>query len=310
MCFGTQTIGRMFLETLSRLLAIAPHLHAGGGVGAFLLTTAISIGISAVTSWALNALAPKPDLSSSRGTLVNARDAVAPADFVYGEVRKGGIITFYESTGDENKYLHQVIVVAAHEVEEIGDIYINDQVATWSASTGLISTAGSGDDQTDWGGKIRIRKHLGDQTTADSELVSETSATSTFIGKELAYLYVRYEYDQDVFANGLPLITVKVKGKKVYDPRDQTTAYSNNAALCIRDFIKSTYGLGDSAIDEVSFAAAANECDETFLLLAEGARSGFTSTVSSGLVSLSGLFLVTCLQLALARSSGVLVTGS
>ena len=264
-------------------LAIAPSLMAAGGVGAFLLTTAISIGISAVTSWALNALSPKPDMSSSRGTLVNARDAVAPADFVYGEVRKGGIITFYESNGDENKYLHQVIVVAAHEVEEIGDIYINDQVATWSASTGLISTASSGgdnqeDDQTDWAGKIRIRKHLGDQTTADSELVSETSATSTFIGKELAYLYVRYEYDQDVFANGLPLITVKVKGKKVYDPRDQTTAYSNNAALCIRDFIKSTYGLGDNAIDEVSFAAAAHESDEPIALSGEdgGSEPRFT----------------------------------
>lgn len=257
-------------------LAIAPSLMAAGGVGAFLLTTAISIGISAVTSWALNALSPKPDMSSSRGTLVNARDAVAPADFVYGEVRKGGIITFYESTGDENKYLHQVIVVAAHEVEEIGDIYINDQVATWSASTGLISTAGSGDAQTDWGGKIRIRKHLGDQTTADSELVSETSAPSTFIGKELAYLYVRYEYDQDVFANGLPLITVKVKGKKVYDPRYQTTAYSNNAALCIRDFIKSTYGLGDSAIDEVSFAVAANESDEGVSLSGSGTEKRFT----------------------------------
>ena len=251
-------------------MAIAPSLMAAGGVGAFLLTTAISLGISAVTSWALNALAPKPDVSSSRGTLVNARDAVAPADFVYGEVRKGGIITFYESTGDENKYLHQVIVVAAHEVEELGTIYINDQVATWSSSTGLISTAGSGDDQTDWDGKIRIRKHLGNQTTADSELVSETSATSAFIGKGLAYLYVRYEYDQDVFANGLPLVTVKVKGKKVYDPRDQTTAYSNNAALCIRDFITSNYGLEDTAIDEISFAAAANECDEDVSLAGGG----------------------------------------
>ena len=260
-------------------MAIAPSLFTAAGaaigIGGFLLTTAISIGISAVTSWALNALAPKPDLSSSRGTLVNARDAVAPADFVYGEVRKGGIITFYESTGDENKYLHQVIVVAAHEVEELGDLYINDQVAIWSSSTGLISTAGSGDDQTDWDGKIRIRKHLGDQTTADSELVSETSATSAFIGKELAYLYVRYEYDQDVFANGLPLITVKVKGKKVEDPRNSTTAYSNNAALCIRDFITSKYGLEDTAIDEVSFAAAANECDEAVSLAGGGSEKRF-----------------------------------
>ena len=244
-------------------------------------TTAIIAGItgqmivgylvtSVITSWALSALAPKPDFSSfgSQGTLVNAREAAAAADFVYGEVRKGGTVVFYESTGEENIYLHQVIVLAGHEVNAIGDIYINDEVVSWNASTGLVSG--------DWGNKIRIRKHLGDQTTADAELVSETSATSSFVGNGIAYLYVRYEYDQDVFANGLPLVTAKIQGKKVYDPRTDTTAYSNNAALCMRDFIASEYGLNDSAIDDVSFSVAANESDENVALAAGGSEKRYT----------------------------------
>lgn len=251
------------------------------GVSIFGISGAAIVGylaVTAVTSWALSALAPKPDFSSfgSSGTLVNARDAVAPVDFVYGEARKGGVITFYESTGDENKYLHQVIAIAAHEVDSINDIYLNDQIATWDASTGLISTAGTGDAQTDWQGKIRIRKHLGDQTTADSDLVSETSVDSSFVGNGIAYLYVRYEYDQEVFANGLPLVTVMVRGKKVYDPRSGVTAYSNNAALCIRDFITSEYGLNDAAIDDVVFSAAANECDENVTLSGSGTEKRYT----------------------------------
>jgi hypothetical protein len=228
------------------------------------------IGVTAVTSWALSALAPKPDFSSfgSSGTLVNSRDAVAAADFVYGEVRKGGVVTFYESTGEENKFLHQVIAIAAHEVEELGDIYINDSIVSWNASTGLVGG--------DWDNKIRIRKHLGDQTTVDSDLNNETSVGSGFVGNGIAYLYVRYEYDQDVFANGLPLVTVMVKGKKVYDPRTASTAYSNNAALCMRDFLTSEYGLNDSAIDEVSFSAAANECDESVSLSGSGTEKRYT----------------------------------
>jgi len=311
------------------------------------------LAISAVTSWALAALAPKPDFSSfgSQGTLVNTRDATAPADFVYGQVRKGGTVTYYESTGEKNKYLHQIIVLAGHEVAEIGDIYINDEVVTledvttykydvsWSITndgsdpvpkqaSNLISTSdysvgqeltlqqlidlgaqpqaqgdfveGSGlvtakqtvesqgglvtDDlwSKDGESKIRIQKFNGSQTTAprdlldESELTGSDALTADFVGNGIAYLYVRYEYDATVFASGVPLITALVKGKKVYDPRTGVTAYSNNAALCMRDFITSEYGLNDSAIDDVVFSAAANESDELVTLSGSGTEKRYT----------------------------------
>ena len=252
------------------IFAFATTTLGLGTAGALLFTAVATIGISVATSWAISALMPQPDFSSfgSQGTLVNERNATSPADFVYGEVRKGGTVVFYQSTGEENKYLHQVIALAGHEVNAIGDIYINDEVVSWNATTGLVSG--------DWDNKIRIRKHLGDQTTADADLVSETSATSSFVGNGIAYLYVRYEYDQDVFANGLPLVTAKIQGKKVYDPRTGTTAYSNNAALCMRDFIASEYGLNDSAIDDVSFSVAANESDENVALSGGGTEKRYT----------------------------------
>ena len=250
-----------------------------GGALAF-ITPQYIVGFlvtSLVTSWAMKALAPKSSLrsSNSSGLLVNAREPAASQDFVYGEVRKGGVITFYESSGDNNTYLHQIIALAGHEVHSVDDIYINDQVATFSGN--FVTTAGSGDSEVDWDSKIRIKKYDGSQTTADSDLVSETSATSTFVGNGIAYLYVRYEYDQDVFANGLPLITAKIRGKKVYDPRTASTAYSNNAALCIRDFLTSSYGLSDNSIDDVDLAAAANECDENVALDGGGTEKRYTA---------------------------------
>lgn len=241
--------------------------------GGITLSTASIVGYfitSAITSWAISALTPKPDRGalSSSGILINAREAAAPQDFVYGKVRKGGIVTFYEATGSSNKFLHQIIVLAGHEVNNVGDIYINDEVVSIDGNN-LVT----GDT---WSNKIRIKKYDGSQTTADSDLVSETSVDSNFKGLGIAYLYVRYEYDQDVFANGVPLVTAIVEGKKVYDPRTTVTAYSNNAALCVRDFLTSAYGLSDSAIDDISFASAANECDEDVTLSGGGVEDRYT----------------------------------
>jgi hypothetical protein len=329
------------------------------GVTATATVTAVVgyVATTAVTSWAMSALAPKPDYGAfggvagesadasfeSRGILVNARAPAASAEFVYGEVRKGGPVTFYEETGESNKYLHQIVVLAYHEIDAVVSIYINDEIVTIGQSVvysyavtyvtatqgglgprnkfaALTSTQNYSNGSTlsqeqflalggtldagetyytgqinlksvdsvlenvvttprwtnDDGPKIRIRTHLGNQTSADSALVAETSANSSVIGRGVAYLYIRYAFDQDVFANGVPLITALVRGKKVYDPRTGSTAYSNNAALCVRDFITSDYGLNDQTIDDVSFAAAANESDESISLSGGGSEKRYT----------------------------------
>ena len=226
----------------------------------------VYLGVTAVTSWALRDLAPKPDFGAgSRGLLVNSREATAPHQVVYGEIRKGGTVTFIESTGTTNQYLHQIIVLAGHEVNDIGDIYINDEVVTLDGSGFVTDTKWK---DGDGNSKIRIKTKTGaDNQTADSDLVSETSVTSDFKGEGIAYLYVRMEYDQNVFAEGIPLFTAKVQGKKVYDPRKSTTGYSANAELCIRDYLVSTYGLdNDGDTNDTSFQAAANTCDESVTL--------------------------------------------
>jgi hypothetical protein len=86
--------------------------------------------------------------------------------------------------------------------------------------------------------------------------------------RNISYLYIRYAFDADVFPNGVPEVTVTIKGKKVYDPRTDTTAWSDNPALCIRDYLTSGYGLAEAAanIDDTSVSTAANICDQTSTL--------------------------------------------
>ena len=103
---------------------------------------------------------------------------------------------------------------------------------------------------------------------------------------------MRFEYDRDVFTEGLPTITAIIEGKKVYDPRKDSTSegydsslgvsshrsgtsstwqYSANAALCVRDYIQASYGLDDgSYIDDVAFSVAATVCDSSTALADSG----------------------------------------
>ena len=277
----------------------------GGTAFAMTLSTASVIGtlvISAVSSWAMKALMPKMDFgsaTSSQGLLVNSREATGPQHYVYGRVRKGGTVSYYESTGSNNKYLHQIIVLAGHEIESVDNIYLNDDVIALD-SNGFVTDDRWKDDSGN--SKVRIYYHLGNQTLAtdnfanvsgkdlantliaESELTGDDALDSNFKGAGLAFMYVRYEYEKDVFANGVPTITAEIEGKKVFDPRNvnhvsndpSTWAYSNNAALCIRDFLVSEYGLNDDNIDETSFAAAANECDEDVTIYSTTTEKRYT----------------------------------
>ena len=253
-------------------------LTSMGSAGAFIATAGIAYGFNAafiigylattaITSWALGKLAPSPSMGGiggSRGLLVNGMDGTAPHDYVYGKMRKGGTRTYTESTGADNKFLHMIICVAGHQVDYL-NFYVNDEIVTLDGD-GFVTSG-------NWASKIRIKEHDGSQTAPDDDLLAESAQTNgTFIGYGIAYLYVRLEYDQDVFANGIPTFTATVQGRRVYDPRTASTAYSANAALCVRDYLTSDIGLADPDTDDTIFASQANVCDEDVDLVTAGVQ--------------------------------------
>jgi len=277
-------------ETAPRVPSIAAFLFPGamavGGTAAFLALTATYIGVTLVASWAINALMPRPNFGStgSRGLLVNTRDATGVQDAVYGEIRKGGVITYMEATGTDNEYLHMIITVAGHEINSFEQFYINDEAVTLDSS-GFVTETDYSD--ADGNKKILIKEFTGSPTqnvyTTLNALTDgpnwankQTGDDTNFRGQGIACFYVRMEYDQNVFAQGVPLFTTRVKGKKVFDPRNSTTAYSSNSALCVRDYLISKYGLDSSGdINETTFSTAANVCDETVSLSAGGTEKRY-----------------------------------
>lgn len=79
----------------------------------------------------------------------------------------------------------------------------------------------------------------------------------------LGLLYTRFRYHPETF-NNFPNVTLKVKGKKCYDPRTTTTIWTENPALIARDYMTSTQGMNipSSDIDDTYTIASANTCEE------------------------------------------------
>jgi hypothetical protein len=206
--------------------------------------------------------AAKAAADSMAGVLVNKESNIEPIPVIYGERRVGGVRVFVStkdvSGGDKNEYLYIALAMAEGEVESITDIYIDDTPITDSKFTGLYT----------------INVHTGADNQAYDPLLTEANAgwSSDHKLSGIAYLAIKLKWDQDAFG-GVPEITAVVKGRKVYDPSSGNTAYSNNPALCIRDYLTNNrYGKGlpASAIDDTAFIAAATDCEQSVTFYANG----------------------------------------
>ena len=197
---------------------------------------------------------------ANRGYQTTAIGTALDHQIIYGKVRVGGARIYDEATGQNNKYLHRVVAVAGHEIQSFDEIYINDEVVALDGSGNVTSPS-------KYNGKVRIKLHLGSPNqTADTFLVNESAHwTTEHRLRGIAYMYIRLAFDADVFPNGIPEITATISGKKVYDPHTSTTAWSDNPALCLRDYLTSSYGIAEETanIDDTLVTAAANVCDQT-----------------------------------------------
>lgn len=115
--------------------------------------------------------------------------------------------------------------------------------------------------------RVNIQKHLSPSgvDTADAFLIARAPDKWTAQDKLSGYTYIVLTLDQNMarFQGGPPNVSAKLQGKKLYDPRTTLTAYSNNPALCVGDFLMSEYGFGATLaqLDESAWQAAANAAD-------------------------------------------------
>lgn len=246
------------------------------GYSATKILGGIALGI--IAQKAISWLMPKPELpdfdipqsETAQGVLINKASNNAQIPVVYGQRQLGITRVFVETSGTDNQYLYIAGILCEGEIESIESIYIDDKEVTFDGALthGTTREVNSSDTNfyKDSTSHIQVQAFLGkDDQVASSILSASTNWGTNHRLRGVAYLAFRFKWNQDIFGS-LPNIKAVVKGRKVYDPRTTTTAYSNNSALCLLDYLRNTrYGKGlpNSAFEAnfQSFQDSADECE-------------------------------------------------
>jgi len=270
-------------------------------IGNALLGAAISAGISYSTAFfiisvgaklaglaLLGAIANKlidiPDLDdTARSNLITIRGTLEHQHILYGETLITGPLWYVNTAGTHNQSLYHAIVLAGHQIEDITDVWLDDEIIPNAA----IDWAGDGSVDSGW-----LRGDVGEQTTAyfdkflglddqsaSADLVAAFSEISSqHQGRNIAWFLVRLDFfdgQTDVWSGGAPRnYKALAKGKLVYNPNsdssqawgtgphrvnsEATWEYSDNPALCWADYmIDASLGFGeDSARIRYNYVAS------------------------------------------------------
>lgn len=245
----------------------ASAFAAGAALGGSAIFGAlVNIGLSVGLSLLAEALRPKPQTPDPGQRMVNYRQNIAYMEIVYGRTRKGGPLAFWQSKGGQRFY---DVLIAAHEIDAYESLFADDREVTFvSGSSGTIATP----PYNLGGGVLGLDPKRGQagQTVSGYLSTFAPSVTSAHDFAGLAHIAavcnnVEPEKYTEIYPSGRePAITALVRGKKIFDPRTNTTAWSDNAALVIADWITSEDGL-NREVDWDDVAIEADVCDETVL---------------------------------------------
>jgi hypothetical protein len=250
----------------------------------------VQLVVTTAISWVLKPDPPKRNVQgqeTAQGILVNKASNNSAIPVVYGRRQVGIARVFVESSGTDNAYLYMAGVLCeggGNGIESVDEIYINDKLVTWSGALtdGTVRTVNSSDANFYKDGSlISVQAFYGlDNQSASSILDESTNWGSNHKLSGVAYLAFKFTWNQDAFGS-LPEVKVILKGKKIYDPRLDSTkggsgshredtastwTYNENSALCLLDYLRNArYGKGlpNTAFETNydSFKTSANICD-------------------------------------------------
>lgn len=260
----------------SAILSVAATAAAAGVNYLMRTDERKAVGTPAVLSGAQSA----PTASAvNAGRSITSRQAIPPRRYFYGSGKVGGVVFFQEK---DNPFLYIGIAICDGEIDAIESVFINDIEVTFDALTPFAAVAG-----TRYFGRVFGEFALGSSTQLSSDILSGITnalygVSTTFRQQGVARAVFKLDWGEDseqnsaLWGGGVNLIP-KVRGVKMYDPREPghvfsnraTWAYSNNPALCIAHALTQNW-LDPIAFDDIDWAAvaaAADVCDATVTVL-------------------------------------------
>ena len=134
---------------------------------------------------AISWLVPMPEIpdygdnlpeQNAKGVLINKTSSNAHIPVVYGTRKVGGNVVFLETSGTDNTYLYMAIVLSEGEITDINEIYVNDNLVTWSGdladNTQVTVNASDSNYYKDSASLITVEPHFGSDSQTASSLLS------------------------------------------------------------------------------------------------------------------------------------------
>lgn len=165
----------------------------------------------------------------------NTRTTNAILPVVYGHRNVGGNDVYIKSTGKSNNILWIVQTLSEGVCSQIysesgvEQVWVDDKL------------------YNEYGGNVSYYFHDGSSTqTVDTNLnTADNNWTDPL--RNTCYLVWKLTYNKNYFQR-IPKRQVELKGIEVYDFRDASTSWSDNAVLCLYDYMTNArYGLGISS---------------------------------------------------------------
>lgn len=232
------------------VIAAAVSMAAAGAAAATWIaaSTALIITIGASVAGALLTKPPSfGDYTSQQERKQVLRSSTAPQAHIYGRTVTSGLLFFAEEEkGSSTKeWVHLAIALCGHPIDGVEEIWLGDEPIR------------------NYGSNATYEIHSDRQTADPFMLANCTSWKDDMIGKGITWARISLKFDADKFPAGIPNIKFLVRGKRVLDPRNNTVAWTDNAALCIRDYYASYLKVDEADINTQQFIQAANICDQT-----------------------------------------------
>jgi hypothetical protein len=250
-------------------------------------------------------------LAKGQDIMANKVAAGGKLPIIYGTRRVGAQIVYMDTANNSSQNLFVVYALSVGEVDEIllrtleidgnpltdpnqfrnGGYLGSDKISSGSGSlctanqtSGSVDLAGGtfGTNPALGGYRYVFNAHHGEASQSADPMLRASIGSSWTTAHQLngvAYIAASFIYDSKGQFSGVPQITVQVRGKKVYDQRQDSTnggsgsqriadvstyGYSDNPAIIFQDFILNDQfgkGLASSQLNLSTFTAAANKAD-------------------------------------------------
>ncbi|MRG64572.1 DUF1983 domain-containing protein [Rhizobium pusense] len=211
----------IFTAIASVFTAVGSFIGGLGAVGAFLLKTAVGLGVSLLAQSLAGK--PKDPTFSINGTLQGGGDVAR--SFIMGRTATAGSLVFVNTWGQDgdtpNAYLTQVIALSDLPVRGLAEVWVNGELVTLG---GLTDRGYAVNEYPD---SLWVKFYDGTQTTADSFLFTSVSNGNRWwnpdrIGRGVAYAIVTARVSKNMFS-GVPSFKFVLEGLRLYDiSRDST----------------------------------------------------------------------------------------